>query len=247
MNYDSHLIFEAYLLSETRKEVKGYINTGKLDPEVGKKIIDLDPHPKKTYSGWMARQYMAGNVQDFNQLSSIMQEFHVLLQRRRTAKTNLGEYKTFQELVEDVNRINNTGEGLSRSELENDFEVLVDTPDILVVSPNTHEASKKLGKTEFTYFDKKTKEPRDSNWCTTYNNADHWNRYYYNDGITFYYIKIRSAELMEKVRNAGYPAAFVVTAVGVTPENKLKFLFDGFDDEYSADEARKFLDLIGLQ
>jgi len=247
MNYDSQLIFETYLLSETRREVKGYVSSGKLDPEVGEAIIEADPHPKKSYSGWMARQLMAGNVNDIDQLRNTVEEFHTFLQRRRTSKTNIGEYKTFQELQAEVDKINNTGEGASRKELESDYEVLFDNQDLLVVTPHTHQASRKLGITEFTYLDCENKQPRDSNWCVTYKSPDHWNDYYFNKGYTFYYIKVRSAGLMDKVIKSGFPESFVVTALIVDNKGNIKEIYDGFDKVFPADEARRFVNLIGLQ
>lgn len=243
MNNDSKLIFEAYL-QETKRETKQYVLSGKLDPEIGTKIINADPHPKKSFSGWMSRQWMAGNVNDIDTLRNTVEEFYTFLQRRRTSKTNIGEYKTFQELQADVDKINATGEGESSKELESSYEVLVDNENLLVVVPHTHEASRKLGLTQFAY--RSCADGKDSAWCVTYKSPDHWNDYYYGKNVTFYYIKIKSPKLMNKVREAGFPESFVVTAL-LVKDNTIDVIYDGLDKSYDTTKARQFIQLIGLK
>ena len=43
---------------------------------------------------------------------------------------------------------------------------------------------------------------KDSAWCTTYKAPDHFNSYYFSQGITLYYIRVKSPELIEKVKTA---------------------------------------------
>lgn len=248
MTHDSYLIFEAYL-NETRKETKQYVASGKLDPETAQKIIEADPHPKKTYSGWMARQIMQGNV-DINNLDDLrntVEEFHTFLQRRLTSKLNLAEYKTFQELQDEINTLNSTGSNISNKQDQSDFEVIVDTDDLYVAVPHSHAAARKLGVSLFSRRSCGLGD-EDSKWCITYKNPDHWNDYYFNKRYTFYLILIKSERLLNQLLEAGFPRTWKTIALLVEEDGTLKEVYDS-NDAVTKDREKimQYLQIIGLK
>ena len=111
------------------------------------------------------------------------------------AKTkDINQFKSFKYLKSEVDNINQSGDNLSVKDLEKDYDVVLDNEDVLIMSPHTHEASRKLGLTHFAFRD--CDNGKDSAWCTTYKAPDHFNDYYYSNNVTFYYIKVKSQRII---------------------------------------------------
>ena len=133
-----------------------------------------------------------------------------------------------------------------------DYETIVDDENLLVMVPHTHESSRSLGLTHFKYTN-----CGDSNWCTTYKSPNHFVDYYYNKNVTFYYIKVKSSKLIDKLESNGYGPEFVVVAVALLDEKysdmaKSKGLpnmdaYDGNDRQFTGEKLKKYLELIGLK
>jgi hypothetical protein len=152
--------------------------------------------------------------------------------------------------------LNDTGEGLSDADKENDYETIVDNNDILVMCPHTHEASRKLGLSTFKYRDCGDGK-KDSSWCTTYKASDHWNDYYLKSKATFYYFLIKSDVLMEKLETE-FP--FInedtmcgnnmrVVALAVLDDNRIDG-YDGLNKQFDSDTSQtnvdKFRKIVGV-
>ncbi len=118
---------------------------------------------------------------------------------------------------------------------------------LLIAVPHTHEASRYLGLSKFSYRDCEG-GGKDSAWCTTYKAPDHFNDYYFKQQITFYYIRIKD-EAMIELAKAAFPArgaAMVVTAVLVDKNGKVSSCYDGTDKVMSGAEITKFRKIIGI-
>ena len=230
---------------ENVKQGKMYVDKGQLDPDILKKIILIDPTPTRKYVGWMAKQWVLGNTSNIDSLRNTIEEFNTFLERGRVRTKDINQFKTFQDLVDEVDSVNQTGAGLSSKDLESDYEVIVDTPDLLIMTPHSHEASRKLGLSHFRY--RKCQDgSEDSAWCTTYKAPDHFNTYYFTNGVTFYYIRVRSEAIRKQLlkrfgNNKG--SALAVTAIAVTQDGKMDG-YDGLDEQIR--NLRSFLNILNI-
>ena len=114
------------------------------------------------------------------------------------------------------------------------------------MSPHTHEASRKLGLTKFAFRYCKD-NGKDSAWCTTYKAPDHFNDYYYERELTFYYIRIYSPDIFKKIKKAfGVYHKYSVVAITVSMDGQMEG-WDGEDEKLSSEELKKYTQIIGFE
>ena len=182
---------------------------------------------------------------DFDDLRNTVEEFNVFLNKGKTKTKDIKQFKSFKDLHSEVDSINKSGEGVSVKDLENDYDIVVDTPDLLIMSPHTHEASRKLGLSKFAFRD--CEGGKDSAWCTTYKAPDHFNDYYYKNNVTFYYIRVKSQELIEKLKQT-FPEKYKeleVVALAVLEGDEIDG-YDGLDKQMSKNKIEKYTSIIGI-
>jgi len=232
---------------ENVKQAKQYVQSGKLGQDELKTLIDIDPTPTRKFVGWMAKQWMNKQVTDLDELRNTVEEYNTFLEKGKAKTKDIYQFKTFADLKNEVDKINQSGEGLSVKDLESDYETLVDNENLLIMVPHTHEASRKLGLSEFAFRDCED-GTKDSAWCTTYKAPDHFNDYYYNNNVTFFYIKVRSKQMIEKLKEA-FPKrwkSLVVTAL-VSLEDGRMDGYDGRDKQLNEKDIQTFTDIIGIE
>ena len=232
---------------ENVKQGKMYVDKGQLDPDILKKIILIDPTPTRKYVGWMAKQWVIGNIDDMNVLTNTVEEYDTFLQRNKALTKDINQFKTFEDLAKEVDYLNQIGSNLSVKDLENDYTVKLDTPELLIIVPHTHEASRKVGLKFFNY--RKCEDgSTDSAWCTTYKSPDHWVKYYQIENITLYYIRIRSEEMMNRLKQEFGDSRgedMRVMAISVDEDGNIVAANDGKDAFLKKDEIDKFTEIIG--
>lgn len=229
---------------ENLKLAKQYADQGKLSQEDLKKLAEADPTPQKKFVGWMAKVWVAEKP-DFDDLRNTVEEYNVFLNKGKAKTKDINAFKTFKDLHSEVDSINKSGEGISVRELENDYDVVTDNQDLYIASPHTHEASRKLGLSKFAFRD--CEEGKDSAWCTTYKAPDHFNDYYYTNNVTFYYIRVKSPELLDKLKKA-FPRrykAMEVIALAVLEDGRIDG-YDGLDAQIAKRDIKTFTDIIGI-
>lgn len=242
---------------ENKKQAKLYVTQGKLSGDDFEKLLNIDPTKQKKYVGWMSKQWISKDAKfSIDDLRNTIEEYDVFLNKGKVKTKDINVFKTFEDLASEVKELNDTGEGLSDMDKENDYETIVDNNDILVICPHTHEASRKLGLTTFQYRDCGDGK-KDSGWCTTYKTSDHWNSYYLKSNVTFYYVLIKSDELMKELetsfpfinKNTVCGENMRVVALAVLPDNKIDG-YDGldkrFDSETSQRNVDKFRKIVGI-
>lgn len=244
-------------LLESVKQAKQYISQGVLSQDEGNAIIQADPTPQKKFAGWMAKQWISKTVNNLDELRNTVEEYNVFLNKGKAKTNDIYKFKTFNDLKQEVDYLNETGEGSSSKDLESDYEVIRDDEDLLVIVPHTHESSRKLGLTQFAFRQCERREGKDSAWCTTYKSPEHWNDAYYSRGATLYYVRVNSNELQQKLNDAGYGPEFYVVAIVVFPpelEQELKALgkdtmdaYDGNDKQFIGNKLAKYLEIINLK
>lgn len=231
-----------FILENTR-QAKQYIQRGDLSEEEFAKLVEIDPSPKRKFVGWMAKQWINGNITDESVLKNTIEEYHTFLERGKAKTKDIYQFKTFDDLKNEIDELNKSTDTLSLKEMEEDFEVVLDDENLLIVVPHSHEASRKLGLSEFAYRECGD-GTMDSTWCTTFKSPDHFENYYYSRGITFYYVKVKPGSLRNKVIDK-FGEEFVVSAILIY-ENGEKELVDGMDRTASDSKMKEFLDVIGI-
>jgi hypothetical protein len=240
------LIENKHSILENVKQAKQYVNSNKLTQDELKVLIDIDPTPTRKYVGWMAKQWVTKQVTDIDDLRNTIEEFNTLLERGKTKTKDIYQIKSFKDLKNEITQINQSGKGISNKELESDYDVVIDDQNLLIMSPHTHEASRKLGLSYFSFRSCKD-GTKDSSWCTTYKVPDHFNDYYYTKNVTFYYIKIKSSKIIEQLKQA-FPERWknmIVTALAVLPDGKIDG-YDGLDKQIKPTDIKIFTDIIGI-
>lgn len=240
---DTILLERAYIQCENTKQAKQLVQAGKLSQEDLNAIKSIDPSKTNKYTGWMAKQWAQGNIDNIDVLRNTIEEFDVFNDRRKTKHPDIFQYKTFDEVKADVDTLNQTGAGMSNKELEEDYEVIVDNEDLLICVPHTHEASRKLGLTHFIFRDCGEGQ-KDSSWCTTFKTPNHFNDYYYSSNVTFYYVKVRSKELQNKLEKQGFGPQHFVTALCIFEDGQID-TYDGNDNTFNH-MSDAYLDILGL-
>lgn len=197
------------LYNENIKQGKLYIEQNKISQDVFNKILDIDPSKNKKYVGWIAKQYIIKNF-DINSLKSEIEEFDTLCNKDKSEIKDINLFKTLDEFKQYLEKLNNQSTA-SLKELETDYETILDNDDVLIICPNTHEASRKLGLTIFAHRN----DGKDSAWCTTYKTNSHFNDYYFTNKNTFYYVKIKNENIIKKLGGDVYSIlAFVISENG---------------------------------
>ena len=248
------------VLRENTKFAKLQVINGKLTSEEFKQLVGIDPSPTKKYVGWMAKQWIAKNVTDIDELRNKIEEYDAFFKSGKVKTKDVYQFTSFDDLKKEVGELNAIGSE-SNSELRDDYEVVMDTDRLYIAVPHTHEASRYLGISKFQYRDCEG-GTKDSAWCTTYKSPDHFADYYFKQNLTIYYIKIIDELLIETVKakfKEKFPKrdgdAMVVTAALIIPDpldpdNQKKSVvhswYDGNDKTLTQSEITEFRKLIGI-
>ena len=243
MNY---LDFYPSVLQENRKVAKELVVQGKLSPEDFELLQTIDPSPTKKYMGWMAKQWVAKNVTDIDQLRNKIEEYDAFVKSGKAKTKDIFQFKSFADLKKEVDELNAMGSE-SKSELRDDYEIVRDDDKVLIAVPHSHESSRYLGLSKFSYRDCEG-GGKDSAWCTTYKAPDHFHNYYYKQGTTLYYVRVKNESIIDALKTA-FPSkqgAMVVVALLVNKSGKLSDGYDGTDAQLSAKQIATFRQIVGI-
>jgi len=209
-----------------------------ISPEEINQLKDIDPSPTKKYLDWLVKIWMKEKP-DLNELRNYLEEFLALTQEHRTIGVDINTFQSYEDFKSFVNQENEKA-AATLEELENDYEVVKDDQDLFVAIPYTHAASRYLG---LKYFG--TRADKTCAWCTTYKVATHFNSYFYNQGITFYYIKVRSEEMKKKLNTIKRNKELEHVALLQYPDGRVE-AYDASDNSMSQDTLNKFRQVVGL-
>jgi hypothetical protein len=134
--------------------------------------------------------------------------------------------------------------GKSAKDLESDFETVVDNENVIVQVPHTHAASRKLGLSTYAYRSCKDGN-KDSAWCTTHGTPEYFKDYYHKDNKTLYYIKVKSPEIIQQLKDKGM-GSLVVSAAVVSDKDKINDIFNGKDEAIPSHWHSEYLKMLGL-
>lgn len=246
LTYTKLLLENKTFIIENVKQAKQYADSGKLSQDELKTLIDIDPSPTRKYVGWMAKQWINKNVTDIDVLRNTIEEFNTFLEKGKAKTKDINQFKSFEDLASEVDQINKSGKGISVKDLESDYDTVIDNSDLLIMSPHTHEASRKLGLSYFAFRDCGDGK-KDSAWCTTYKAPDHFNDYYYSRNVTFYYIKVKSQNLIDQLKKE-FPKRWknLIVVALVVLENGQIDGYDGLDKQMNNETIQKYIKIIGI-
>lgn len=231
---------------ENVKQAKQYVLQGKITQDELKKFIEIDPSPTRKYVGWMSKQWILGNISDIDKLRNTIEEFHTFFEAGKSKTQDIYQVKTFRELQDEVDELNKTEAGVSVKDLENDYDIIIDNSDLLIISPHTHEASRKLGLSHFAYRNCEG-GGKDSAWCTTYKAPNHFNSYYYKNNVTFYYIKVKSNSIMDQLKQEFGTKwkSLTVVALAVSKNGEING-YDGLDRQMNKKTIDAYTRILGI-
>lgn len=205
-----------------------FLDTEKVTKEEFEEALGYDFSTNKKYIEKILDLYVKGQEEDgksIQKIGSIIKRFDNMVSRNKIPKNDINYFKTFKSLrsaVEDaeVEEVEDEATDLKSG----DFTVLKDNKDLLVVIPNSHEASKEWG--------------NDTKWCTTSTSDTYWKDYILNREINLYYIMVKNIFLIEdwfEMENEEMPDEYDLNvyskmAVAVYPSGNGFECFDKNDD-----------------
>jgi len=200
-------------------------------------IKNIDPTPTKKYTNWMCNVWLNEKV-DLDTLRNYVEEFFTTAEKNRIENKDIYSYPNFESLKNEVDKLNER-ETASLKDLENKYDIIRDDDTVFIAVPYTHEASRKLG---FTYFQGNKGNSSECAWCTTYKNSSHFNSYYYDSKVTFYYVKLKDLTLL-KLLPTTYD--FRNVAIVVHSSGKIE-AYDNKDSLINITSLNKFRNVIGI-
>jgi len=178
-----------------RNATNKYVTKGLISQSDFEFLKELDPSGTKKYLSFITKSYLAGINLDL--LRNRVTEYDTLLERNQVDRKDINAFKTFRQLDEYVqayNGIKSTKE--LKREIKKQAEIILDNDDIFIVCPLSHEASQLYG--------------AGTKWCVTSVNSVHFERYFYERLITFYYVQVRSDDIKKKLAENLWKVAVVV-------------------------------------
>lgn len=184
-------------------------------------LAELDPSTTHKYLPFIVKSFLAGDGLDL--LQSRITEYHTLLQRNLCDRRDINSFKKFRHLDEYVQKLNGIrSERELKREAKSKADIILDNENVFIVRPLSHEASCIYG--------------GGTRWCTTAANSAHFEMYFFDQLVSFYYIQVRS----EAIKNA-LPQDFWKVAVAVYPDGKME-VYDSADHNIGRQHGLIFLD-----
>jgi hypothetical protein len=215
---------------------KQMVEIGKLTQDEYDQLVNIDPSPNKKYLNWLVKIFLQEKP-DVDSLRNYIEEYYTLIGKQRIETKDIYSLHSLDELKNVVDNANSS-KSVSLSDLENDYDVIRDDADLFIAVPYTHEASRKLGLSKF-----QNRSSGDCSWCTTYGNAGHFNSYFFNQNVTFYYILVRNVDMLTQLNSTKYDLRTVAMVVHQNGEVEA---YDGKDQVLPSTTLTKFRKVTGI-
>lgn len=161
---------------------------------------------RQKYTPFIVKSYLAGA--DLDLLRSRVMEYDTLLQRNLADRRDINSFRTFGQFDNYVQELNGIRSGRElRRDAKSEANIILDTNDLFIVRPKSPSSSAVYGAS--------------TKWCIA--NSVHFDRYYFDFLVTFYFIQVRS-EFIKK----NLPENSWKIAVAVYPSGKLE-VYDSAD------------------
>lgn len=177
------------LLHEDIDAVKRQPEFSGIDDDMFMRLIALDPTYREgsnsvgKYGKWILRLFKKGEISEelFDDIPTLLRQFKTY--NNRFKNKDINAYKTVSDLATAIDEVvdddtmltdrqrlrflKNVKAGRITLPAEDNYDTLYNSSQFIMWSPNTHEASMKLGK--------------GTRWCTAHENPDWYNRYTRDD------------------------------------------------------------------
>ena len=182
------LLLESLLegLKDIRRK---YVDSEMVPEDIFKKFETADPTSTKKYLDWMCRMYIQ-TPDRATHIADIIPIFDQQVERQllKGSDADIGKYKDLDSMdtaVASKEGVKTKGE--QHKEIKAGAEKVYEDDDLLIVSPETYEASCKYG--------------AGTKWCTASMTRTHWDNYF-RKGVKLYYI-------IDKKKNTKFAAAII--------------------------------------
>jgi len=182
------LLLESLLegLKDIRRK---YVDSEMVPEDIFKKFETADPTSTKKYLDWMCRMYVQ-TPDRVTHIADIIPIFDQQVERQllKGSDADIGKYKDLDSMdtaVASKEGVKTKGE--QHKEIKAGAEKVYEDDDLLIVSPETYEASCKYG--------------AGTKWCTASMTRTHWDNYF-RKGVKLYYI-------IDKKKNTKFAAAII--------------------------------------
>jgi len=182
------LLLESLLegLKDIRRK---YVDSEMVPEDIFKKFETADPTSTKKYLDWMCRMYVQ-TPDRATHIADIIPIFDQQVERQllKGSDADIGKYKDLDSMdtaVASKEGVKTKGE--QHKEIKAGAEKVYEDDDLLIVSPETYEASCKYG--------------AGTKWCTASMTRTHWDNYF-RKGVKLYYI-------IDKKKNTKFAAAII--------------------------------------
>jgi len=177
------------------KDTSKYVTKGLISQSDFEFLKEIDPSRTKKYLSFIIKSYLADA--DLDLLRNRVEEYDALLERNQVDRKDINSFKNFHqfdEYVQTYNSIKSTRE--VKREAKKQAEIILDNNDLFIVCVHSHAASCLYGAS--------------TRWCTTAENSVHFERYYYKNLVTLYYLQVRSEAKKNLLRQDLWKIAVVV-------------------------------------
>jgi hypothetical protein len=203
-------------MTHRNNNTQQYVKRGLISQTDLNFLSELDPSDNQKYLPFIIKYYLSG--ENLDMISNRISEYHTILSRSQVVIKDISSFKTFFQLDEYVQKLNSISSKRElKREIKKEADIVLDNDDIFIVNVQSHPAS--------CLFGSGTK------WCTTAKNHVHWERYFYDYLITFYYIQVRSDDMKKNL-----PENLWKIAVAVFPNGRMR-VYDAADHHITSDDG----------
>lgn len=242
-----HFLSEGVMDDVKAMIAKNLITKEEVD-NLKKLLLNVDPQGQANkFIGWLAKEYVKNKGQDIN-YESILGEYLALSRAGNTQlNKDIHHYKSVQELSAAVDKANAEYKK-SPAGQEKDATVLLDNADFLIVRPNTHAASRKLGMSTFAGRHNLQTGQKDCAWCVTYASPEHFRNYHLNQAKDINFVLVKNPEIIAKLDKAipAHKGTMDMTAILQSLSSGQLEVWDRTDNRLSDKEAQKYLQICNF-
>lgn len=233
---------ESLFINESLSTARSrFLETEKVTEDEFEEALGYDLSTNKKYIEKILDLYVKGQEEDeesIQQIGALIKRFDTLVSRNKISKTDINYYKTYKSLKNSVEDAEVEEVEQEATDLKSgDFMVIKDNKDLLIVVPQSHEASKEWG--------------NDTKWCTTSSSDTYWKDYTLNREINLFYIMVKNISLIEDWYYSEYGempdeydlSLYTKMAVAVYPYGNQMECFNKNDDSIDFEVVEKITGL----
>ena len=203
---------------------KTFLDTKKISQHDFDWIASMDTTPTKKYIHWLAQQWSVNDerFESREKAHEYLDLFTKLTNKNIIKQKDINSYKSLKDLVTIIDDNKGTvTKTQAKKDVSKDAEKVFENDQIVIIKPKSQAAACKYGK--------------GTQWCISATTSENYfNKYYYNDNVTFYLVIKKQPENDKYDKNDKYNK----TALAVYPGGNWD-VYDLYDNNIDSDE---FLD-----